>query len=259
MGTSYAFGDTTAARRRLDLVAAVFDPPSRAFLAAATASGGPPSFACDLGCGPGNTTRLVQRVTGARRVTGLDSSPAFIQAAAERWAPLDTIEFGVWTAADPLPAGPDLVYARLLLAHLPSPRRLVASWASQLRPGGQLLLDEVERIDTSDDTLRDYLDIVTARVRDSGAQMCAGPLLAGLERSLPGDCRVERDQVVRHPVEAADAARMFLLNLSVWGDTSQPEVARTRAGLTAIVTGEVPAEITWRMRQAAIRRGAGRA
>jgi trans-aconitate 2-methyltransferase len=252
--SGYTFGDTATAQHRLDVLAEVFDAPSRAFLAAAVTS--TPGLACDLGCGPGNTTRLIREVTGARRVVGLDRSGAFVESARSRAAS----EFCVWEAGTSLPvAAPDLIYARMLLAHLPDAPLLAASWASQLRPGGQLLLDEVERIDTASDVFSEYLAMVVARVATTGADMYAGPILSGIPFG-PG-CGISHDQVVAHPVAAADAARMFQLNLAVWGGdawvTEQfgPDaVPRLGHGLSRIAAGDVPAEITWQLRHLAIRR-----
>jgi trans-aconitate 2-methyltransferase len=249
MTASYTFGDTATAERRLDVLASVFAAPSRAFLAAAVAR--PPRLACDLGCGPGNTTAMIAEVTGALRVVGLDASAAFVRSAQARWAG----DFRVWEAGSPLPVtAPDLVYARLLLAHLPDAPALAASWASQLAPGGLLLLEEVERIDTSSPVFAEYLAMTVERVRTSGADMYAGPLLASLP--LEAGCRVTLDRVVPHPVAAADAARMFLLNLSVWRDWGNEvygadTVTRIERSLAAI---EDDAEITWQLRQVAVSR-----
>jgi trans-aconitate 2-methyltransferase len=261
MGASYTFGDTQTARDRLDLVAATFDPPSRAFLSAMVPE--PPRLAYDLGCGPGHTTRMIKSATRARQVVGLDRSADFLRAAAgEKAFYHNGLGFSLWEAGSPLPAAepPDLIYARLFLAHLPDPAAHVASWATQLAPGGRLLLDEVERIDTDSDVLRDYLVMVVARVRNGGAEMYAGPLLDGLP--LPATCSLVHDEVVTHPVAAADAARMFRLNLAVWGD--DPWVAR-RFGpgaastmdreLSRIAEGTAGSyRITWHLRHLAIRR-----
>jgi len=269
--TQYTFGDSPVARERLELVAAVFGPPSRAFLARAVA--GPPALAADLGCGPGVTTRMVHEVTGARRTVGLDRSPEFV-AAARAGAP-DGVEFARWEAGDPLPASlargagpprpedaPDLVYARLLLAHLPRPAGLVAQWAGQLRPGGVLLADEIERIETGSGLFTEYLALTTALVGSGGAQMYAGPLLDGLV--LPAGCAVADDRVVAWPVPPRDAARMFALNLAVWGqgqwasENCGPQViARLAGGLRRAGDAERSAGITWHLRQVAVRRDAG--
>jgi trans-aconitate 2-methyltransferase len=249
MTASYTFGDTATAERRLDVLASVFAAPSRAFLASAVAR--PPRLACDLGCGPGNTTAMITEVTGALRVVGLDASAAFVRSAQARWPG----DFRVWEAGSPLPVTrPDLIYARLLLAHLPDAPRLAATWASQLAPGGQLLLEEVERIDTSSPVFAEYLAMTVERVRTSGADMYAGPLLGSLP--LEAGCRVTLDRVVSHPVAAADAARMFLLNLSVWRDWGNEvygadTVTRIERSLAAIADD---AGITWQLRQLAVSR-----
>jgi trans-aconitate 2-methyltransferase len=252
MTPSYTFGDTATAEHRLDILASVFDAPSRAFLAAMVTE--PPLLACDLGCGPGNTTRMISEVTGALRVAGLDASEAFVRSAAARGAG----DFRVWEAGSPLPVtGPDLIYARLLLAHLPGAPGLAAAWASQLAPGGRLLLEEVERIDTGSPVFAEYLAMTVERVRTSGADMYAGPLLASLP--LAAGCRVTRDRVVAHPVPAAEAASMFLLNLSVWRDWGaevfgRAAVARIERSLAEIRAGRAAAEITWQLRQVAVSR-----
>src|SRR5215216_6021287 len=124
---TYAFGDSRAAGERLDLLSRIFDPPSRAFLAAAAVR--PPDLALDLGCGQGNTTVLVGQVTGARRTVGLDRSAAFVEEARARvTAPgIEFLQHDVTTI--PFPVGPaDFLYARLLVAHLADPATAVAQW-----------------------------------------------------------------------------------------------------------------------------------
>jgi trans-aconitate 2-methyltransferase len=255
-GSRYAFGDTPVARERLELVGAVFDSPSRAFLARAVPQ--PPMLAADLGCGPGSSTRMVHEVTNARRTVGLDRSAEFVTAAREH--PADGIGYHQWEAGDPLPGdAPDLIYARLLLAHLPRPADVVARWASQLRGGGQLLVDEVERIETANDVFREYLAIATALVRSGGSEMFAGPLLAGLR--LADDCELIDDRVVTLAVPPAIAARMFHLNLTAWGSSpwvaaayGTRTVARIGDDLQLISGGSAAGDITWMMRQIVVRR-----
>jgi len=75
----YTFGDTPPAARRLDLLAALFEPPTASFLRRDALQ--QPGLAIDLGCGPGHTTRLVALTTGAVRTVGLDTSEAFLEAA----------------------------------------------------------------------------------------------------------------------------------------------------------------------------------
>src|SRR6266550_6841019 len=68
----YTFGDTDAAAARLDLVAEVFEPPSRRFLTEQARSIGRCRLAVDVGCGPGHSTQLLAELVGADRTIGLD-------------------------------------------------------------------------------------------------------------------------------------------------------------------------------------------
>jgi SAM-dependent methyltransferase len=211
-------------------------------------------LALDLGCGPGNTTALVAQVTGARRTIGLDRSAAFVAEARTR-VTAPGVEFRQHdVTATPFPAGPaDFLYARLLVAHLADPATAVARWLTQLAPGGRLAVEEVEWIDTADPILAEYLEIVVALLAANGGDMFAGPTLAAL-RPDAGTAR-RHDEVVVLPVDAAQAARMFRLNLGVWG--ADPWVAdrygaatvtRLAGQLERLSATSAPAGITWGLR-----------
>ena len=175
----YAFGDSEPAARRLGLLADVFEPPSRAFLARFAAD--PVDLAVDLGCGPGHSTRLVASVLGARRTLGLDQSASFV-ALAEAAAP-PGVAFAVHdVTVVPFPAGPaGRIYGRFLLTHLPDPPATLAAWSTQLAPGGLLLVDEVERIRTDQPALRRYLELAAALLVARGHALEIGPPAARLD------------------------------------------------------------------------------
>lgn len=241
---SYSFGDDDAAARRLALVARVFDEPSRQFLGEIVDQ--PPSLALDLGCGPGHTTRLLAEVTGATRVIGLDSSAAFVDEASHGVGP--GIEFLRHDVTDvPFPTGPaDLIYGRLLLAHLPDAAGLVASWTTQLDAGGVLAIDEVEWIRTTNPVFRRYLVRVEQIIRSSGGELYAGPLVSGLGRT----------HVREHPVATADAAGMFRLNLGtlVRAGVDDTEVRELADAFDELSSSPATGEITWGLRQVAVDR-----
>ncbi len=256
-GERYTYGDTEVAARRLAIVAEVFEPTTRAFLERSVRR--TPALAIDLGCGPGHTTRLIHQTLHPSRTVGLDRSSAFVDRA--RGAAPSGVGFFEHDAREtPFPVGPaDLVYARLLLAHLAEPREVVAGWATQLRPGGLLLLDEMEPPDADDGALSRYLAIALRVVRSQGGALFAGADLHAMP-DPPGTERVADDLVDFRPA-AAKIALMCRLNLDVLRASGElagddPELDSVALGLDAIVRGERPLDITWRVRQIAYRRSA---
>ncbi|MBV8692166.1 MAG: class I SAM-dependent methyltransferase [Actinobacteria bacterium] len=261
---SYTFGDSDLAAERLALVAEVFDAPSRRFLGEARAAlTESPSLAVDLGCGPGRTTRLVAELTGAARTVGIDASASFL-AEATRLSGGDGIEFVEHDVTSvPFPVGPaDLVYCRLLLAHLPEPAAIVDRWMTQVRPGGVLAVDEVEFIDTPHPVLARYEELVVALVASRGALMYAGPVIDAMP---DGDgWQREATTLIEHLVPVALAARMYGMNFRTWRDDpaitancSQEDLDQLAADLAELAAPEAHGgdpPVRWGLRQALIRR-----
>jgi trans-aconitate 2-methyltransferase len=210
----YTFGDTPLAADRLELLSDALVDSTRAFLADAAPRS--PRLALDLGCGPGASTRLLAAATGARRTVGIDTSLPFLELAASRTGPgLTFVHHDAMTV--PLPGAPaDLVYCRLLLAHVPDPAATVRAWATQLAPGGRLLVDEMEAIDTDHPVLADYEAVVLDLVESRGAPMYAGPLVTTIAGG-PG-WRQCHNTVRRVAVGTPTAARIYELNLRAWRD-----------------------------------------
>jgi SAM-dependent methyltransferase len=250
----YTFGDGDLAAERLALVAEIFDPVSRELLASAVAPGPGPGLAVDLGCGPGYTTRLVADVCRPARTVGLERSEHFADLARRRHSG-PTVEFAVHDVTRvPFPVGPaDVVFARLLLAHLPDPLGLVARWRSQLAPGGVLVLDEIESMTTPPGPLRRYEDLVVALVAAEGGAMYAGPILA----QLGGGRCPEVD------VDAAAAARMYGMNLATWRHEARrrdlagdAELDRLADDLAELAEGPPGGEVVhWVLRQLVVTGG----
>jgi trans-aconitate 2-methyltransferase len=248
----YTFGDSELAARRLAQVAAVFDAPTRAFLAAAVRR--QVGLAVDLGCGPGHTTALLGQCLHPRRLAGLDSSEAFLAQARRR---VPAAEFHLHDVSrTPLPTGAaDLLFARLLLSHLPDPGGAVNAWATQLAGGGLLLLDEVERIDTGDPALGGYLQVLATVLAARGHRLRVGPILHALP-DPPGLSR-RASRVAVRGVDPRRAAAMFRTNLSVW---RHDPPARDLVGDTTLdrldhaLATPPTAPITWRLRQIAYER-----
>jgi len=255
--TDYAFRDTELAARRLALVSEVFASATRAFVEASVTAR--PQVLIDLGCGPGYSTELLADATRAERIIGLDISEAYVAAANARGR--TSIEYLRHDVTElPLPGAPaDVVYCRLLLAHLPHVVDTVLRWVTQVRPGGLLMLDEVECIDTGHPVLDFYEAVVVGLVAAKGGPMYAGPVLATLSN---GDGWAVRSSEVRVvPVATAAAARMYGMNLAVWRDDpwvlehhGRDAIDRLAADLDALGSSPATGEITWGLRQVTIAR-----
>jgi trans-aconitate 2-methyltransferase len=206
--TAYAFGDTDLARERLALVADTFADPTRSLLRELPGSGY--RYVIDMGCGPGFTTACLREAIPHSFTTGIDSSAAMIADARAR-VPDAFFTVGDVTADLTLPA--HLVYARLLLGHLPDPAAALARWTVPLRVGGLVVCEEPVRYVSDDPLFARYEDAVTAVVAARGATLWAGPVL---DDDPPG-CRRVVDRVVEHPVAATRTAAMFWRNAVTWG------------------------------------------
>jgi SAM-dependent methyltransferase len=204
----------------------------------------------------------VAEVTRATHTVGLDASTSFLALAAGDAPP--GVEF---TRHDvtrtPFPGAPaDLLYARLLLAHLPDPAALVGRWTSQLTPGGRLLVDDLEWIEPRHPVLAAYEEIVVALVASRGAAMYVGPVLDALDDG-PG-WRRSSSTVRAVPVSTGDAARMFAMNVRTWRDDPfirdeypRARIDRLAAELDALTSSAATGDITWGMRQLVYERTRG--
>jgi ubiquinone/menaquinone biosynthesis C-methylase UbiE len=113
--------------------------------------GVPAGASClDAGCGPGETMRLLaHRVGAAGTVTGIDVDAA-LGSLAERSLHAEGLRQCRFLAADvtddaPLPGGPyDVVFARLLLFHLPQRVPVLARLWDAVRPGGHLVVQDYD-------------------------------------------------------------------------------------------------------------------
>ena len=252
----YTYGDSALAAERLWLVAQMFEATTRSFLEGAVPAA--PGLAVDLGCGPGHTTRLLHAATGARSTVGLDRSPSFI-AEARRDAS-SGVSFAVHDVTTvPFPTGPgDVVYARLLLAHLPDVEGVVRRWSTMLTIGGSLLVDDLEELDAAEPAFRRYLDEVAIPVVNAeGGGLFVGPRLRSM--SDPAGCERMYEGVATFSPPAPATALVFGMNLAVLVDRGEtaprPDLA---AALDDVASGRRAARrAIWRVRLVAWRRTPG--
>ena len=252
----YTYGDSDLAAERLDLVAGMFEPPTRGLLERAVAQR--PAPAVDLGCGPGHTTRLIHHTLRPNRTVGLEGSERFVGLAAAAAPP--GVEFLCHDVrVTPFAVEPaDLVFARLLVGHLSDAAKIIADWVTQLTPGGSLLMVELEALEPREAAVQDYYEQVAKPVVASqGARLFAGPWL----HEMPDPAGTERliDEVATVTPQASVSARICAMNVAVLTERGEiqprPEL---EAALNAIAhgskAGAVPA--VWSLRQIVLRRRA---
>ncbi len=132
---------------RLDLIHAVYGAVSLKGLEAASIGGA--ERAADIGCGTGTVTRwMAARMGTGGRVDAIDIAPEQIEVARTTAAEAggSSMYFQIGSAYDPgLPESAfDVVFCRLVLCHLKEPERAVAQMARLLRPGGRLVLVDMD-------------------------------------------------------------------------------------------------------------------
>lgn len=105
----------------------------------------------DAGCGPGGVARALAQAAGpGGRVYAFDLSEERLAAArqqppADGAAPIEFLQGDV--RSPPLPEGiADLVYCQYVLEYLPDPPRAIAALRRLLKPGGRLVLVDVDGI-----------------------------------------------------------------------------------------------------------------
>lgn len=128
------------ASRRLALLEHLLDPITQRRLARLGVAGG--ARCLEVGAGSGSVaTWLCQQVGPTGKVVATDINTALL---AHLGHPnLETRAHDI--TADPLPDGEfDFVHTRWLLHHLPEPEQVVRRMIRALRPGGWLLLEEVD-------------------------------------------------------------------------------------------------------------------
>ena len=101
----------------------------------------------DVGCGPGfYCAELAEEVGQSGSVVGVDSSPAMLELAARRCAGRDTVEFRTGDAVA-LPVddgGFDAALCVQVLEYVPDPTVALAEIRRALRPGGRVLVWDVD-------------------------------------------------------------------------------------------------------------------
>jgi ubiquinone/menaquinone biosynthesis C-methylase UbiE len=215
MTSHYTFGDGDRAAARLALLADVYAPTTRAFLARLrTDHALRVDRALDLGCGPGHSTEVLHGAIGARETWGLDASERLLDRARARLGPpfafaTHDVEQSPFPVADV-----DLAYARHLLAHMPDPARVLVACTTAMRPGGMLVLEETSALDSTDAVFAEYYAHVRALQAHYGQDTFVGARLGEIAAKTPWTVIAFECRSV--PLDARPMATLHAMNVRTW-------------------------------------------
>jgi len=143
---TYAIRGGVEGKRRLDLLAHTVAGTTHALLAEVAVDQG--SSCIDLGCGGGHVSRHLGKLVGPTgRVLGIDIDAVKVAAAREESERdgLANVDFRTANVADwDEPETYDLVYGRFVLSHLSDRPAVVRRMFAALRPGGRLVLEDID-------------------------------------------------------------------------------------------------------------------
>jgi SAM-dependent methyltransferase len=179
----YVIRGGVAGRERLRILARVLQPSTTSLFDRLGVTDG---MRClDFGCGGGDVAlELARRVGPGGRVVGADLDATKLEIARREAAELgiNNVEFRRHDIREFQPAAEyDLVYVRFLLTHLPDPAAAVATFHRALRPGGLILVEDIDCRGffafPSSPAAERFCDLYQATVRRRGGDPNIGPRL----------------------------------------------------------------------------------
>lgn len=232
---SYIIRGGAEGRARLRILTQAMAPFTNAFLDAAGIPHG--ASILDVGCGGGDVTRELARRTGPHgRALGTDIDAVKIAIAREDAQGIDNVQFDVADIlASPIEVPFDVIYARFLLSHLTDPARALSRMISFLKPGGMLLVEEVDFAGhfchPPRASFERYVDWYTQAARKRGADACLGSKLPALFREA-GVSQIEAQVLVPAAFDGA-IKQMAALTLSAIAENVIAEDLATRGEVEA--------------------------
>ncbi|MBY8977553.1 methyltransferase domain-containing protein [Rhodobacteraceae bacterium NNCM2] len=182
--SNYVIRGGEAGRERLRLLSRILQPQTASLLGHV---GLAPGMKClDIGCGGGDVTVEIARVAGpGGLVVGCDLDAPQLDIARREAAALGLTNIRFEQADAMVPDEPDqaydLVFARMILCHVPHPARVLDSMIGHVRPGGTVVAEDIDFRGhfTSPDCpeLTEYMAIVYRIMRNRGGEPDLGPAL----------------------------------------------------------------------------------
>jgi len=185
---TYIIRGGEADRARLAIVSRVLFPTTRSLLDRFEPL--QDGLLIDAGFGGGDVTfELAARAGPAGRAIGLDADTVKVELARQSAADqgIDNVEFHPVDLLDAWPAGDAaLVYIRFVLIYMPDPQQLLARARQALRPGGVLVIEEIdydgEFCDPPCPAFNRYSELFVQAIQRRGADPFIGRKLVRLLR-----------------------------------------------------------------------------
>lgn len=209
---TYVLAHGASGRERLRVLARVMEGGTTRLLQ--TVGIAPGAHCLDVGCGGGDVSVILARLAGPNgRVVGVDFDPVKVEMATGEAAAAEIAHLSYQTGSvyELAPDGSfDVVTARLVLSHLADPAAALERMVGALRPGGVVVLEDVEfsahicwpRLPAMDAFIRLYTAIATS----TGGDPEIGPKLAGMLRQAG---LVEVGMQVSQPAGVTGAAKIM--------------------------------------------------
>ncbi len=242
----YVLRGGEAGRARLRLLAEVMGGTTRELFGVAGLPAG--GHCLDLGCGGGDVSADLARAVGPHgTVLGVDVDAAKIAIAADEAATAGVpgLRFEVRDVLTWEPGTSfDVIYARFLLTHLPQPAALVQRIVRWLRPGGVLVVEDIDfrghGCDPPSEAVQQYVRYYTASVARRGGDAEIGPRIPAMLRAA--GCTEVGTRTV-HPaatsggIKALTRVTLASIATAVIGDglASAEELAGTTAALDRVI------------------------
>lgn len=145
-GSHYAIKGGIAGRERLRILSRTLHASTASLFEQLGVGKG--MHCLDIGCGGGDVTvELARRVGPSGSVVGVDMDEAKLMLARQEVAAMgiNTVTFQTLDiCTQELPVNVDLVYMRFLLTHLADPAHALAASYHSLRPGGLLIVEDID-------------------------------------------------------------------------------------------------------------------
>lgn len=254
MTTTYLLDNTRPeTEHRFVNLERLYDPTSIRTL---TAVGVTDGWRClEVGAGGGSIARWLADLVGPTgHVTATDLDVRWVDTTGTRHrGNLDVVEHDL--TRDPLPdTGYDLIHARLVLMHLPDRDRVLTGLVDSLRPGGWLVVEELDPISPYQPdpaTPVDHLinrvgDAFTAALERHGASNARGRWARRILADA-GLVDVHNEGMVVVATGGSPAARLMQANATQVADEMITESGLTREDITRYVAALDDPQVTFFM------------